>query len=304
MLQAIATVGRIVGYLILFVVGLILAQASPQLFERALPEPWPALFGAAIGIVAVLGATLLMRRVVDRKPWRGMALPSPRWGALAAGFAAGGVFMLLFCGVQFGLGWLRPTGSELDTGVAGALAATIAGLVTMLGVGFTEELALRGYIFQTLGERMPVWSAVLVSGLLFGLLHAANAGFGPGFILSAVIITAVFALFRLVTGSLWFPIGFHAAWNFVQYNVIGVSNVNDRAGDDALVQVAQSGPQLWTGAAPSIEGGLLLILMELGLIAALLVYARRRGIDWRARLDLDGRPAARIPHDAARRDPG
>jgi membrane protease YdiL (CAAX protease family) len=44
-------------------------------------------------------------------------------------------------------------------------------LVPSLGTGFYEELAFRGYVLQTMGERTQLWIAVGVSCLLFSAVH-------------------------------------------------------------------------------------------------------------------------------------
>lgn len=290
---------RLLGYLVLLVLasgaqflGFTLRDGS------GLPEPLPSVIEGAAMVAGVFAATWLFRCVIDKRPWSGMALPRPQWGRLAAGFAAGAALMLLICAIQFGLGWVRPIGSELgDTGAVGAAGFLSGGLILMLAVGLSEELSDRGYLFQTVGERAPIWAAVLISGLIFGLLHLGNGGFSFGFLFSAVGVTAIFVVLRLLTGSLWFPIGYHASWNWAQYNLVGISNVNDRSEDHALVEVAQTGPRFWTGEAPSIEGGLLVILVEGVLLLLLLRAARRRGIDWRSRLDLDGRTCGRRSAD-------
>jgi hypothetical protein len=107
----------------------------------------------------------------------------------------------------------------------------------------------------------------------------------------AIGFALTFTILRLATGSLWFPIVFHAAWDWVQVYLIGVANVGQAGHDPALVRVSQNGPGLWVGQAPAIEGGLVYSLAILGALSAAAGYAAWRGRrpPWTRRLDVDGR---------------
>jgi membrane protease YdiL (CAAX protease family) len=82
----------------------------------------------------------------------------------------------------------------------------------------------------------------------------------------------MFLALRFATGSLWFPIGFHGAWDWTQTYFVGVATTGTQGYDPALIQVRQTGPPLWVGYQPAIESGLLFILIALGLLVLALVY--------------------------------
>jgi hypothetical protein len=165
-----------------------------------------------------------------------------------------------------------------------------AALLPSLGVGIAEELAFRGYIFQTLGERMPVWAAAGLSAAIFAAFHLTLGGFGPEFVATVICLALAFTILRIATGSLWFPIGFHAARDWTQTYLVGVANVGQAGHDPALVRVTQTGPAFWVGQAPAIEGGLLYAIIILPVFAMALAYAAWRGRlpAWTQRLDQDG----------------
>lgn len=76
------------------------------------------------------------------------------------------VFIFAF---QYKLGWVKILRvAALST----AGPQIVLALLPSLGVGFCEELAFRGYIFQTLNERMPLWVAAGVSAILFAAYHS------------------------------------------------------------------------------------------------------------------------------------
>jgi membrane protease YdiL (CAAX protease family) len=237
---------------------------------------WPGmspLFHGISWIAGVLLITWLVRVKVNKASWSGMALPGPQWLRLLFGAVAGFAVIMVASGVEYQLGWLHRVG--IDTSLHRGLSKTVwvaLALIPSLAVGFAEELAFRGYIFQTLGERMPVWAAGLLMSVLFAVLHFSLGGFSAAFVVSMITMSLMFLALRFATGSLWFPIGFHGAWDWTQTYFVGVATTGTQGYDPALIQVRQTGPPLWVGYQPAIESGLLFILIALGLLVLALVY--------------------------------
>ncbi|MBN3519705.1 CPBP family intramembrane metalloprotease [Algoriphagus lutimaris] len=88
-------------------------------------------------------------------------------------------------------------------------------------VGYWEELVFRGYILQNMIEGMGFKLAIIISCLLYGIIHAANPNAG---ILSSLIIV-LFGYLRiygyLSTKMLWLSMGMHMGWNFFQGPIFG-----------------------------------------------------------------------------------
>ena len=88
-----------------------------------------------------------------------------------------------------------------------------------------------------------------------------------------------FVLGMLLTRSLWFPIGWHAAWNFAQFFVVGLPNsgisVADMELTGATLLVSQpSGPTLLTGGGFGMEASLVNTVVLVAAIG-LLLWLRR-----------------------------
>jgi membrane protease YdiL (CAAX protease family) len=80
-----------------------------------------------------------------------------------------------------------------------------------------EEVLFRGYLFQAFGHKnRRGWISVVVTGVLFGLMHAANPevetlGYG---VMSYYIMTGIFLGFIvLMDDGLELSMGYHAANN-------------------------------------------------------------------------------------------
>ena len=85
----------------------------------------------------------------------------------------------------------------------------------------SEEMFFRGFVFSGLRSRMSVWPAAVISGLVFGLVHAPTG-------ITTVIPLAVFgvALAWLYdrTGSLWPSVTAHAINNGLALAILSTDN--------------------------------------------------------------------------------
>ncbi len=288
---------RLCGRLLVYLVGFVVAQTPLFAFILLFrflewPPAQAIVLGAPLYALALLGITRLFRLRWDRRPWSGMAV-SPFRGRLAAGgFMLGAGMMAAVFGIEVIAGWLRIAGwrSGLAAGPE-ALGEIAAVFLLFASVGFSEELAMRGYFFQNVGERLPIWAATVLTGALFGALHFTYADFGILFVLSALVLTAFLVASRLLTGSLWLAIGWHAGWDWLQTAVLGVREIEVLPSGGALVAVERHGPALFIGRGAALEAGLVSISVELaGFLALVLIARLRGGIPWLSRLSPAGSP--------------
>ena len=163
-------------------------------------------------VAAVLPALVLAR--VERRPWSAYGLPLRRafgklfWVGALWGFAS--VTLLLFAMYDlrvFNFGHLAIHGARI------AKFALFWALFFLL-VGFFEEFLLRGYSQFTLTRAFGFWPSAVFLSCIFGLIHSQNAGEEWPGLLAAAAIGLFFCLTLRRTGTLWFAIGFHAAWDW------------------------------------------------------------------------------------------
>jgi len=79
--------------------------------------------------------------------------------------------------------------------------------------GVVEEIVFRGFVLWYLSAFMPLWSAVVVSSAAFGLAHSYQ---GVGGMLRTGIAGLVFAVFYVLTGSIWLPVLGHVIVDVLQ----------------------------------------------------------------------------------------
>ena len=79
--------------------------------------------------------------------------------------------------------------------------------------GIVEETLYRGFVLWYLFSYMPVWAAVIVSAIAFGLGHSYQ---GAGGVARVTAIGLVFGALYIFTGSIWVPIIGHILLDALQ----------------------------------------------------------------------------------------
>lgn len=139
--------------------------------------------------------------------------------------------------------------------------------VAMLGVGLTEELQFRGYIQAALTRGMGFWPAAIFISLLFGAEHLQKPMETPIDIGNIVLLGLFMAYSVRQTGSVWFAIGFHAAFDFFALSFYGSPNTgaNGLPLEHHLLDTRIAGPAWLTGGPQGLEASWLVPLLTLGM---------------------------------------
>jgi uncharacterized protein len=162
--------------------------------------------------VALIPAIALSR--IERRPWKAYGLSGTQifgrlfWSGALWGFIAISVLICTLYGLHvFYFGHIVLHGARILR-----FAAFWAGWALL--VGLFEEFLLRGYSQFTLARGLGFWPAALTLSCAFGLMHLRNGGEQWTGVLAAACIGFFFCLTLRRTGSLWFAVGFHAAWDW------------------------------------------------------------------------------------------
>lgn len=196
-------------------------------------------------------------QVLEDLPWRalGWALHKGWLRDALVGLVVGGAVVSVAALVGVAAGGYR---IEFAAPGAGDFARTLAtsGLIFLLGAA-AEEMLFRGYPLQTLMRSWPIAPALVFSSVTFGLVHMENPHVVPGFTLvNTALAGAWLAVAYWRTRSLWFPLGLHFGWNWVQGALLGspVSGIT-RITPHPLFHFKDAGPEWIGGGAYGIEGG-------------------------------------------------
>jgi len=129
-----------------------------------------------------------------------------------------------------------------------------------LTVGFFEEFSVRGYVQFTLTQSMGFWPAAILLSTIFGALHYSNQGEGWLGLLGAGFIGLFFCLTLRRTGSLWFAVGFHAAWDWGESYFYSVPDSGEIA-PGHLMNSSFHGARWLTGGSIGPEGSVLVFVV-------------------------------------------
>ncbi len=132
---------------------------------------------------------------------------------------------------------------------------------------------MRGWLMPVVAARFGLAAGMIVQTVVFTLLHGASPGFSPIAFASLVTVSLLLAFWALRDENLWSVMGWHAAWNWTQGNLIGIA-VSGYPSSAALLPVSVSGPAWLTGGPFGAEAS----LPALGVLLAGLtvVLVRRR----------------------------
>jgi membrane protease YdiL (CAAX protease family) len=268
---------RIVDYpLVAMLIALaivILSFAAGLLIADHLLPPIPGLtrdmrFDLVAVPIVILAYELAIRRLGEhpRDDYR-----DPRWlRRLLIGLGAGlGVFSLAVA-VAAVLGVYRIVGPGDLTDLVPALVGPA------LFAAVSEELVFRGILFRWIEDFGGSWFALLVTSAFFGAAHLHNPNASPiaaiGIAFEAgIMLGAAYMLTR----SLWFPMGIHAAWNFAQGEIYDIPVSGTKV--HGMVDAQLSGPPLLTGNGFGLEASLIAIIVATLFGLWLLWLAIRKG---------------------------
>jgi membrane protease YdiL (CAAX protease family) len=212
--------------------------------------------GEAVNFIAAFVPTALFA-IYERRRIDSYGLPIGRalGGHTFEGFFVGVLFAGAVALGMIALGGMQINGFAL-TGRALAMAA-LAWLGANILVGIAEEFYFRHYVQQTLWKSIGFWPAATVIALLFAAIHYfLKPGENVWDVITLVSFSLLMSYSVVQTGTLWFAVGFHCAFDYMQIFVIGTPN-GERTPVDRLLDVSFHGPAWITGGPLGTEASFL-----------------------------------------------
>lgn len=214
-----------------------------------------------VQFIAFLAVVPIMYGLFEKKKgwslgWRDSeALVKVRDGSLLGAVMISIVFFLIW-----GLQGIDIKGGELDSDI---LLSQLSSFILFAFVAVNEELFSRGYLQGLIHYHFGTISAVLGSTLVFTLLHSLNPGalHHPVPLLNIFLVGILLSVSRIVTGSLWVPIGIHLTWNFFQGSVYGFAVSGLEV--ESVLTIEAVGPSFISGGNFGAEGSIVSSLVTL-----------------------------------------
>jgi hypothetical protein len=275
---------RILLYLIIQIGLSILLSNLVKLLLGGFPEDrtWYIAVRAILVLIIVPIAVGISRKFFDKKSVVSLGLRFNRltvWdlliGFFLSGLMVGIIFITLMAAGMLEIQSIHWSGTSMPA-VLGILVWFIGiGVV----VGLTEEMAFRGYLLQNLQEGIGMTWAIIISCILYGVVHMSNPNSSllSGTLIAVIGFLRIFGWLR--TGQLWLSMGMHAGWNFFQGPIFGFKVSGLKI--ESLIQHSLSGPKWITGGVFGPEAGIVVLpVIALGLLVMYFWTVKRENIPW------------------------
>ncbi len=278
-----ARLKRLGGFVFRLVFGLALLGLVPPFANKFLGKTIGTLPAACLaGLLTVLCFMLFVRATEGAWPRAFSLRRAPV--ELASGVLLGVVLSacsvaILYCVGAYQVQSVRPIGEWA--------ALLVAALPIPILSGIAEEVAIRGVVTRQIARTFSPAAALVVSAVLFGLIHVGNPhaslSVGLGLVVQAGLLLGTAYLW---TRRLWLPIGLHFAWNFMQAGVVGGALSGTKV--SAIITATAQGPAWLSGGEFGIEGSLVSTLVCLTAAGAMFYAASKGGLRWRQAQTADG----------------
>ncbi len=140
-------------------------------------------------------------------------------------------------------------------------------------VAVMEEVLFRGYILKNLLLSFNKYIALIVSSVLFSLMHGFNPNIDVLSLTNLFLAGILLGISYIHTKNLWFPIALHLSWNLFQ-TLFGFSV----SGQDAysIIEFSIQENNILNGGAFGFEGSILSIIGQIIVIIGIGIYYNKK----------------------------
>jgi membrane protease YdiL (CAAX protease family) len=251
------------------IVGINVGWKALGLPGRKASGPWDFLLFSSLVSGAALGVVVLLLRHFENRGLAAIGMPfvAKAWKETVAGTLLGAIPVCLLLGLAVfaGYGTISPGPMNPVELAAALLPLLLAGFA----LAAWEEFVLRGYLLRQLSIGLNPMAAVLITGILFGLMHSGNPGANWQGLIYTAIGGILMGLLVIRSGSLWLLIGYHFGWNATASGLFGLELSGLEEGASVFVS-SLSGSEWLTGGDYGFEASLPAVVFEVLVLSAAL----------------------------------
>ena len=123
-------------------------------------------------------------------------------------------------------------------------------------VSLNEEIAIRGYILHNLSQSFNKYIALIISSFVFMGMHLGNPNIDMLPLMNLFLAGIFLGVYRIHKNNLWFPIGAHLMWNYLQGPIYGFEVSGNKI--NSLFEQKLQGHEVLTGGNFGYEGSIIL----------------------------------------------
>ena len=142
-----------------------------------------------------------------------------------------------------------------------AIGPVLMFLIAFIIQGASEEVAIRGWILPVLSKHYKPVTAIIISSLFFGILHALNPNVAILPIINLILYGIFASLYALYDDGLWGIFAQHSIWNWFMGNVLGLPVSGMIIGNSSIIETKLTGPTWITGGDFGPEGGIIVTII-------------------------------------------
>ena len=152
--------------------------------------------------------------------------------------------------------------------------------------GATEEIMCRGFLLNSLKNRISIPLAILISSTAFvfphlSSLNEADLVYAVVGIVNLYLVSITFSILVLWRSNIWIACGLHSAWNFILYVIMGLSLSGSESVSKGVVLFSVKDTSILNGADYGIEASVITTV-----VLGMLLFVMVKG--WKGRIGKDG----------------
>ena len=152
--------------------------------------------------------------------------------------------------------------------------------------GATEEIMCRGFLLNSLKNRISIPLAILISSTAFVFPHLsslieADFVYAVIGIINLYLVSITFSILVLWRCNIWIACGLHSAWNFILYVIMGLSLSGSESVLKGVVLFSVKDTSILNGADYGIEASVITTV-----VLGMLLFVMVKG--WKGRIGKDG----------------
>ncbi len=253
----------------LIINGNISEALSPE-FLRNTSSTTNLLLSQIANFAALFISLILFVRVIDHKKISSLGFSfKRRFLDCISGFVLATVIISAGFFIILGIGKIQIEYRQFNA------EYIILSFITFILVAISEETLCRGYLLGNLMNVTNKFAALIISSLIFSLLHLFNPNINILSIVNIFLAGIILGASYIYTRNLWFPIFFHLYWNFLQGPIFGFNVSGLNMSQSVFVQ-NYSVKDIMNGGDFGFEGSVFCsILITLGIILIISYYENK-----------------------------
>ena len=187
-------------------------------------------------------------------------------GALVAA-----ILLLVIMGIGCFCGSVSFCGFNTNVNIKSILSWVLAFAIQ----GAAEEIMCRGFLLNSLKNKISVPLAILVSSTAFVFPHLsslieADFVYAVVGIINLYLVSITFSILVLWRSNIWIACGLHSAWNFILYVIMGLSLSGSESVSKGVVLFSVKDTSILNGADYGIEASVITTIV-VGMLLSVMV---------------------------------